>query len=139
MKKLHLWILLLYPWMIGCSTTNTLRMKDESYIEFMGGTGATTFSVSQAGKMDDAGAAPTQIIVGGGTYTISSFSGTTTCTLSGAPNQGPVAFTIVNAASFTGVTFGTVGGAGAGKGAVTVIANYPGGSKPAVKNKAYNV
>jgi hypothetical protein len=41
MKKIHLWILLLYPWVIGCSSTNTLRTQDESSVEVMGGSGLT--------------------------------------------------------------------------------------------------
>jgi hypothetical protein len=66
--------------------------------------GAATFSTSQAGKLDNG----TQIAVGGVAYTVSSFNGTTTATLSGAPNQGPVAFTIgSNAVQFpaTGISF----------------------------------
>jgi hypothetical protein len=35
-------ILLLYPWMIGCSAQNTLRTKDENYFEMMGGAGTST-------------------------------------------------------------------------------------------------
>jgi len=67
-------------------------------------TGAATFSTSQAGKFTNG----MQIAVGGVAYTVSSFNGTTTATLSGAPNQGPVAFTIgSNAVQFpvTGISF----------------------------------
>ena len=66
--------------------------------------GAATFSTSQAGKIGDG----LQIAVGGVAYTISSFDGTTSATLSGAPNQGPVGFTIGSyAAQFTatGISF----------------------------------
>jgi hypothetical protein len=42
MKKFPLWALLLYRWVIGCSSRNTLRTKDESYIEMMGGSGKIT-------------------------------------------------------------------------------------------------
>lgn len=56
-----------------------------------GGAGATTFSTSQAGLIANG----SQLTVAGVTYTVSAFSGTTTCTLAGAPNQGPVSFTIV--------------------------------------------
>jgi len=120
----------------GGVDSTTVPAAGSGTVTITGGTGAATFSTSQAGKIDDAGAA-TQLTVGGVTYTVSAFSGTTTCTLSGAPNQGPVAFTIVNAASFASVTFGTVGGA-PGKGAVTVVAKLSTGSTAtAVKNKTY--
>ena len=65
--------------------------------------GAATFSASQAGKIFNG----EQIAVGGVAYTVSAFTGTT-ATLSGAPVQGPVAFTIgSNAIQFpaTGISF----------------------------------
>ena len=68
-------------------------------VTIAGGSGAATFSTSQAGLFVNG----SQLTVGGVTYTVSAFSGTTTCTLSGAPNQGPVSFII---AFFNTVSFG---------------------------------
>ena len=66
--------------------------------------GVATFSTSQAGKLNNG----IQIAVGGVAYTVSAFDGASTATLSGAPNQGPVGFTVGSyAAQFatSGMTF----------------------------------
>lgn len=51
--------------------------------------GAGTFSTSQAGVISNGDV----VVVGGNSYTVSAFNGTTGCTLSGTPTFGAAAFT----------------------------------------------
>lgn len=54
-----------------------------------GGAGAAVFSVTQAGRL----VAGDSVIIGGASYSLSTFDGTTGGTLSGAPNMAASAFT----------------------------------------------